>query len=159
MTEDKQSTKTDQGTIDNYPETADENEQLVGLNEWGAWYYDGVMGRLHNYTREDGPGKTPLTETDGACRESSGEELADTIANLDAITDYGFELIYQHGSTEDVVNALIRSGLSPGQAWAYHGVKILCHSRNGWSKECGYSDHSAVSEPLRKAESKLDGDT
>lgn len=56
---------------------------------------------------------------------------------------------------EAIVNSLMRRGLSPGQAWAYYGVRIRGHSRNGWAKRCGYSDHSAVSEPLRKAEEKL----
>lgn len=54
-----------------------------------------------------------------------------------------------------VINSLMRRGLSPGQAWAYYGVEIRGHSRNSWAKMCGYSDHSAVSEPLRKAKSKL----
>lgn len=52
---------------------------------------------------------------------------------------------------EAVVNHLMRSGLSPGQAWAVYGVHVAGHSRNQWAKRCGYSDHSAVSEPLRKA--------
>lgn len=56
---------------------------------------------------------------------------------------------------EEIVNELVTAGLSPGQAWAYYGVEIRDNSRNAWSKVCGYSDHSAVSEPLRKAEEKL----
>gem|GEM_PF-6185476 len=55
-----------------------------------------------------------------------------------------------------LINSLLRRGLSPGQAWAYYGVEICGHSRNEWASRCGYSDHSAVSEPLRKAERKLD---
>lgn len=55
-----------------------------------------------------------------------------------------------------LINGLLRRGLSPGQAWAYYGVEIRGHSRNAWASRCGYSDHSAVSEPLRKAERKLD---
>lgn len=56
---------------------------------------------------------------------------------------------------EAVVNSLLRRGLSPGQAWAYYGVEIRGHSRNQWATRCGYSDHSAVSEPLRKAHRML----
>jgi hypothetical protein len=56
---------------------------------------------------------------------------------------------------EAVVNGLLRRGLSPGQAWAYYGVKIRGESRNKWAARCGYSDHSAVSEAVRKAERKL----
>lgn len=58
--------------------------------------------------------------------------------------------------TDSIINSLLRRGLSPGQAWAYYGVKIRGYSRNRWSKRCGYSDHSATSEPLRKAEEKLE---
>jgi len=57
--------------------------------------------------------------------------------------------------TESIVNGLMRRGLSPGQAWAYYGVEIRGNSRNQWATRCGYSDHSAVSEPLRKAHEKL----
>lgn len=56
---------------------------------------------------------------------------------------------------ETVIKGYLNKGLSPGQAWAYYGVEILGYSRNSWSKRCGYSDHSAVSEPLRKAKQKL----
>jgi len=56
---------------------------------------------------------------------------------------------------ESIVNSLMRRDLSPGQAWAYYGVEIRGHSRNQWAARCGYSDHSAVSEPLRKAHEKL----
>jgi len=56
---------------------------------------------------------------------------------------------------EEIINDLLRQGLSPGQAWAYYGVEVRGHSRNEWSKKCGYSDHSAVSEPLRKAKEKM----
>jgi len=56
---------------------------------------------------------------------------------------------------EAVLNGLRQRGVSPGQAWAYYGVKIRGHSRNQWATRCGYSDHSAVSESVRKAESKL----
>jgi|GEM_PF-5079357 len=55
---------------------------------------------------------------------------------------------------EAVVNSLINEGLSPGQAWAVYGVHVAGHSRNAWSSMCGYSDHSAVSEPLRKVNEK-----
>lgn len=56
---------------------------------------------------------------------------------------------------EAVLNGLQQRGVSPGQAWAYYGVKVRGHSRNQWASRCGYSDHSAVSESVRKAESKL----
>ena len=55
---------------------------------------------------------------------------------------------------EAVVNSLMSGGLSPGQAWAVYGVHVAGHSRNMWASMCGYSDHSAISEPLRKAEKK-----
>lgn len=57
---------------------------------------------------------------------------------------------------EAIINRLIEAGLSPGQAWSYYGVEVRGHSRNEWSKKCGYSNHSAVSEPLRKANDKLE---
>lgn len=56
---------------------------------------------------------------------------------------------------EAVVNSLMKRGLSPGQAWAYYGVKIRGTSRNKWAQRCGYSDHSSVSEAVRKAKAKL----
>ena len=56
---------------------------------------------------------------------------------------------------EAVVNNLCKRGLSPGQAWAYYGVEIRGNSRNSWAKRCGYNDHSAVSEAVRKAKKKL----
>jgi len=56
---------------------------------------------------------------------------------------------------EALVNNLCKRGLSPGQAWAYYGVEIRDNSRNQWAKRCGYSDHSAVSEAVRKAKKKL----
>lgn len=57
--------------------------------------------------------------------------------------------------TEAVMNSLLRRDLSPGQAWAYYGVEIRGNSRNAWSTRCGYTDHSAVSEAVRKAKAKL----
>lgn len=57
---------------------------------------------------------------------------------------------------EATVNSLIARGLSPGQAWAFYGVVIRGVSRNKWAQRCGYADHSAVSEAVRKAEEKLD---
>ena len=57
--------------------------------------------------------------------------------------------------SEAVVNGLINEGLSPGQAWAYYGVEIRDNSRNQWAKRCGYFDHWAVSEAVRKAKKKL----
>ena len=56
---------------------------------------------------------------------------------------------------EAVINNLVREGLSPGQAWHYYGVEVRGNSRNSWAKRCGYSDHSAVSESVRKAKRKL----
>lgn len=56
---------------------------------------------------------------------------------------------------EAVINGLLSRGLSPGQAWGWYGVKIRGNSRNMWAHRCGYSDHSSVSEPIRKAEDKL----
>lgn len=58
---------------------------------------------------------------------------------------------------EAVVNNLMARGLSPGQAWAHYGVVIRGSSRNSWAERCGYSDHSAVSEAVRKAKDKLAG--
>jgi uncharacterized protein YoaH (UPF0181 family) len=79
--------------------------------------------------------------------------------------DWGYEyplVIRKTGSfgdgqqyVEAVVNSLLRRGLSPGQAWAYYGSEIRDNSNNSWASRCGYSDHSAVSEPLRKAKGKL----
>lgn len=79
--------------------------------------------------------------------------------------DWGYEypiVIRKTGSLRDgqryveaVMNSLLRRGLSPGQAWAYYGTEIRGNSNNLWASRCGYSDHSAVSEPLRKAKSKL----
>lgn len=57
---------------------------------------------------------------------------------------------------EAIVNSLIRRGLSPGQAWGYYGVEIRGNSRNQWASRCGYSDHSVVSEAVRKAKDKLE---
>jgi len=57
--------------------------------------------------------------------------------------------------TEAVINSLLKRDLSPGQAWAYYGVEIRGNSRNKWATRCGYSDHSAVSEAVRKAKRKL----
>lgn len=56
---------------------------------------------------------------------------------------------------EAVINGLIARGLSPGQAWAYYGVIIRGNSRNQWAQRCGYADHSAVSEAVRKAKDKI----
>lgn len=56
---------------------------------------------------------------------------------------------------EAIVNSLMDDGLSPGQAWAIYGVKIRGESRNAWAARCGYSDHSAVSEAVRKGLDKL----
>lgn len=61
------------------------------------------------------------------------------------------------GFVESIINGLTRKGLSPGQAWAYYGVEIRGNSRNKWAARCGYSDHSAVSGPLRKAKGKIRG--
>jgi len=79
--------------------------------------------------------------------------------------DWGYEyplVIRKAGTLDDgqryveaVINMLLRRGLSPGQAWAYYGAEMRDNSNNAWATRCGYSDHSAVSEPLRKAKLKL----
>lgn len=79
-------------------------------------------------------------------------------------TDYSWSTVEpfvvrkpDHGGqryVEALVNSLMREGLSPGQAWAVYGVHVAGHSRNAWASMCGYSDHSAISEPLRKAVTK-----
>lgn len=79
--------------------------------------------------------------------------------------DWGHEYPYVYVKTdsfdvgqryvEAVMNGLMKRGVSPGQAWAYYGVQIRGNSRNSWATRCGYSDHSAVSEAVRKAERKL----
>lgn len=149
-------------TIDRYPNEVDNGHGvLIGLNEWGAWYYVETHDRVDNYKREEAQDKyeekrTPMNETFDASQNLEGEELAEFIMDLDVIAKDGFKIIYESSGVEACVNSLIRAGLSPGQAWSYYGVKILRNSRNGWAKECGYNDHSAVSEPLRKAEEKLD---
>lgn len=56
---------------------------------------------------------------------------------------------------ESAINSLMKKGLSPGQAWAFFGVILRGNSRNKWAQRCGYSDHSPVSEAVRKAKSKL----
>lgn len=56
---------------------------------------------------------------------------------------------------EAIINSLCDRGLSPGQAWAYYGVEIRGNSRNAWATRMGYTDHSAVSEAVRKAQAKL----
>lgn len=53
------------------------------------------------------------------------------------------------------INSLIAEGLSPGQAWAYYGVILRGNSRNAWANRTGYTDHSTVSEAVRKAKEKL----
>lgn len=55
---------------------------------------------------------------------------------------------------EAFVNGLKQQGLSPGRAWAVYGVHVAGHSRNQWASMNGYSDHSSVSEALRKVEEK-----
>lgn len=79
--------------------------------------------------------------------------------------DWGYEYPVVVGKTdgindgqhyvEAVINNLLRRDLSPGQAWAIYGVKIRGNSRNQWAARCGYSDHSAVSEAVRKGLDKL----
>lgn len=63
----------------------------------------------------------------------------------------------RHGQifVETIINSLLQRGLSPGQAWAYYGVEIRGNSRNQWAARCGYNDHSAVSEAVRKANRKM----
>lgn len=76
---------------------------------------------------------------------------------------YSYPLVIKKPEGEDagqryvdaIVNSLIRQGLSPGQAWAIYGVKIRGNSRNQWASRCGYNDHSAVSEAVRKGLDKL----
>lgn len=102
--------------------------------------------------------------TDERLRDGVRREMHDAAAGL---TDYdwsaadplvvpkpeGMETGQCH--VEEIVNSLCERGLSPGQAWAYYGVVNRDHSRNEWAKRMGYSDHSAVSEAVRKAQSKL----
>lgn len=146
----------DQNTLDDYPDKADVNEHLVGLDEWGAWYYDSVMERLHNYKLQRGPEGAVLEETDGACENLSGTPLADRLRELDVLTEKGYAVAFEHAqATEYVVNMLQRNGLTPAQAWAYYGVKLLGNSRNAWAREMGHADHSAVAQAVRKAEEKI----
>jgi len=56
---------------------------------------------------------------------------------------------------ESLINYLISEGLTPGQAWGYYAVEIRGVSRNRWAKRCGYSDHSTVSQAVRKAKEKI----
>lgn len=55
---------------------------------------------------------------------------------------------------EAFINGLRQQGISPGRAWAVYGVHVAGHSRNQWASMNGYSDHSPVSEGLRKVEEK-----
>lgn len=142
-------------SLEDYPNQPDGEERIVGLNEWGAWAYEPGQTQLRNYKREDGPGKKPLEETYEAEETVEGNALVERIVGLDEITPYGYQLIHEHGGTDDCINALLRAGLSPGQAWGFYGVEIRGNSRNSWASECGYSDHSAVSEAVRKAKRKL----
>ena len=56
---------------------------------------------------------------------------------------------------ESLINYLISEGLTPGQAWSYYAVEIRGFSRNSWAKRRGYSDHSTVSQAVRKAKEKI----
>lgn len=56
---------------------------------------------------------------------------------------------------EAVVTGYIARGLTPAQAWAVWGVHGGGNSRNNWAARCGYDSHSGVSNPLRKAEEKM----
>lgn len=86
------------------------------------------------------------------------EDEDDEETEDETTTDETGEEIETAEDVEEFINVLLQRGLSPGQAWAYYGVEVREHSRNEWSKKCGYSDHSAVSEPLRKAMEKLEND-
>lgn len=100
--------------------------------------------------------KTP--ETVLAAHHTAAHRLTDynwatanpVVINKPADFDRGVQFV------EAVINSLIFQGLSPGQAWAFYGVLIRGNSRNSWAQRCGYSDHSAVSEAVRKGKEKLD---
>jgi len=104
--------------------------------------------------------------------EELGERVPDIVSSIHhelardrCDYDWGYEypiVIRKAGTlrdgqryTESVINSLLRRGLSPGQAWAYYGAEIRGNSNNSWATRCGYSDHSTVSEALRKAKGKL----
>lgn len=53
-----------------------------------------------------------------------------------------------------VINALLRDGLSPGQAWAYYGTEIVGETQSRWADRTG-RDQSTVSESAREAARKL----
>ena len=120
--------------------------------------HDAVRERLADYE------VVTDTDLDGTTVDVVSGVIHDVARQL---TDYDWGVAYpfvvqKSSGVEDgqqfveaIINSLLRRGLSPGQAWAYYGVKIRGHSRNQWATRCGYSDHSAVSEPLRKAEQKL----
>lgn len=96
-------TRTDENgfSISDYPEEIDNGLYvLLGLNEWGGWYYNDVHHRIANYKREDGPGETPLHETTGAGtdldpRESVGEFIlgGGCGGSLDVLSSRGEEFV------------------------------------------------------------------
>ncbi|RDZ61381.1 hypothetical protein C5B90_19095 [Haloferax sp. Atlit-12N] len=116
-------------TLDDYPDEADVGERLIGLDEWGAWYYDADAGRIHNYKREAGADeveakRTPIVETEGACEVLEGEDLVEFIRDLDAVTELGDSVFHGHGGVRswlevEHTDAAVRHYRADGHLYAY----------------------------------------
>lgn len=135
---------------------AESDEALLFADETGQFWqsqFDSIVEYINLLgTPDEGTPETVL-----AAHHNAAYRLVDynwSTANP-VVTSKPADFDRAQRFVEAVINGLIARGLSPGQAWGYYGVIIRGHSRNQWAQRCGYADHSAVSEAVRKAEKKL----
>lgn len=132
-------------------------EALVLADRTGQFWRD-AFDRVVEFTDLLGAEQEETPETVLAAHHNAAYRLADHNWATDNPVVLGKPKDFDAGQeyVEAVVNNLQSRGLSPGQSWAYFGVEIRGNSRSAWADRCGYSDHSAVSEAVRKAKGKLD---
>lgn len=135
---------------------AEDDTALIFADQYGE-FWQSQFDALADYINLLGIEVEGIFETIIAAHHNAAYRLADhnwSTANpivVGKTIDFDGTQLF----VEAIVNSLMARGLSPGQSWAYYGVIIRGSSRNKWAQRCGYSDHSAVSEAVRKAQKKL----
>lgn len=56
---------------------------------------------------------------------------------------------------EAVVDGLLRSGVPPGEAWAYYGVEVRGHTVDEWAERGGFDDRVTVADAVETARDRL----
>ena len=87
---------------DAYPtEVGTQKNPLIGIDEWGGWYYDDTRGYLEQYIREEATDeveerRTPMEFIDEATLGITEIDIVEFLEGLDVLTDEGEKLLAEY---------------------------------------------------------------